>query len=138
MVYFTKMKLEFCCEIQAFEDLHFSNVAKCDFAGVFRQAFIHALTPDSVKAAFAATGVFQFNPGVIPERAMKSSLATSINGSFLLLHPSPVKAIISVMGSRLPTNFDLLPTHAAPGPSCAPPTSPITPSHTRPRSPVMT
>lgn len=36
VVCFTKMKSEFCHEIQAFEDLHFSNVMKRNFARVFR------------------------------------------------------------------------------------------------------
>ena len=51
VVCFAKMKLEFCWEIQAFEDLHFSKVMKSDFTGVFGWAF----TLDTIKAAFAAT-----------------------------------------------------------------------------------
>src|SRR5436190_22945519 len=78
VVCFAKMKSEFRREIQAFEDLHFSKVTKSDFAGVFGWAFLRAFTPDTIKAAFAATGVCPFNPSAIPEKAMKPSLSTSI------------------------------------------------------------
>jgi len=137
VICFAKMKSEFHRKIQDFQDLHFSNVTKHDFAGVFGQAFLHAFIPDSVKGAFTATGIYPFNPGIIPKKAMKLSLSTLIKGSFPLPQPSPVKAIILVMGSHPPTNFDLLPSHAIPGPSCTLPTSPITPSCTCPRSPVI-
>jgi DDE superfamily endonuclease len=136
VVCFAKMKSEFRREIQAFEDLHFSKVTKSDFAGVFGRAFLRAFTPDTIKAAFAATGVFPFNPDIIPEKALKPSLPTSIKGSFPLPQPSPVKAILSVMGSNPPTNFDLSPSHNVPGPSRIIPTSPVTPSR-RPRSPAI-
>jgi hypothetical protein len=63
VVCFAKMKEELCKEIHEFEDLHMAGVGKGDFAGVFRLAFLHAFTPDSVKAAFEATGVHPFNPG---------------------------------------------------------------------------
>ena len=57
VVCFTKMKTEFCLEIQNFERLHMSKFMKGDFAGVFRHAFLHSFTEDTIKAAFAATGV---------------------------------------------------------------------------------
>lgn len=67
VVCFAKMKEEFRKEIHEFEDLHMAGVGKGDFAGVFGQAFLRAFTPESVKAAFEATGAHPFNPGVITE-----------------------------------------------------------------------
>jgi hypothetical protein len=101
-------------------------------------AFLWAFTPDTIKAAFAAAGVCPFNPSVIPDKAMKLSLPTSTKGSFPLPQLSLVKAILSVMGSHPPTDFDLSPSYHVPGPSCIIPRSPITPSCvTWPQSPVI-
>ena len=58
------MKNEFCYEIQKHEDLHFTKVWKKDFAGVFGWAFLRAFTPNTMKAAFAATGLYPYNPNV--------------------------------------------------------------------------
>jgi hypothetical protein len=124
------MKKEFRQEIQAFEDLHMCKVGKGDFAGVFGRAFIRAFDADTVQAAFRATGVYPFNPDIIPDKAMKPSLPTSIRGSFPLPQTSPVRAIIKVMGSHPPTAFDLSPTH---NPQLA-----TEPSHTISETPLVT
>ena len=121
------MKHEFCHKIQQFEDLHLRAVAKANFAGVFGYAFLHAFTPETVKAAFKATGMHPFNPNAITERKMAPSLPTSIKGTFPLPQTSPVWAIIAAMGAHPPTTFDLSPTDA-PGPSQTIHTSPETSS----------
>src|SRR5882762_1569311 len=120
VVCFTRMKNEFHYEIQKFEDLHKSKVTKANFVGVFGCAYLRSFTEDTIKAAFSATGVYPFNPDAISENQTKPSLPTSTKGSFPLLQPSPVRAIIKTMGSRPPTTFELSPTaHLAPtaGPS---------------------
>lgn len=127
VVCFAKMKTEFRHEIHEFENLHRHGVTKSDFAGVFGAAFLRAFTEDAVKAAFAATGVHPFNPDAITEKQMKPSLPTSTKGSFPLPQTSPVRAIISAMGSQPPTAFDLSPsTHSAP-----PTIPPLTPTAQR-------
>jgi len=73
-VCFAKMKNEFQQEIHKFESLHCTGVSKTDFAGVFGHAFLRAFTPDTVRAAFAATGVYPFNPEAISASQMKPSL----------------------------------------------------------------
>ena len=70
---------------------------------------------------------------------MKPSLPTSTKISFPILQPSPVKAIITAMGSHPPTSFELSPTmHTAPiaGPSRNVPTTPSTPTR-RYREPTI-
>jgi hypothetical protein len=67
---------------QTFEDLHMHGIGKADFAGVFGQAFLRLFTEDTVKAAFAATGVYPFNPDAITKEQMKLSLPTSTKASF--------------------------------------------------------
>jgi hypothetical protein len=114
VVCFTKMKTEFHWEIREFEELHKSKLSKGDFTGVFGGAFLRAFTKEAVEAAFRATGIFPFNPDVIPEKAMKPSLPTSTKGSFPLLQPSPVHAIIAAFNSHPPTAFDVdVNTHMA-------------------------
>jgi hypothetical protein len=66
VICFAKMKTEFRHKIQAFEDLHGGNsIKKGDFAGIFGQVFNQAFNPETVKAAFKATGVWPFNPDAI-------------------------------------------------------------------------
>ena len=86
-------------------------MGKKDFAGVFGQAYLQAFTPETIKAAFAATGLHPFNPNAITEKQMKPSLPTSTESSFPLPQPSPVQAIIAAMGSQPPTAFNLSPSH---------------------------
>jgi DDE superfamily endonuclease len=139
VVCFAKMKNEFRSEIQKFEALHRCSVGKGDFVGVFGRAFLRSFTEDAVKAAFAATGVYPFNPDAISDGQMKPSLPTSTKTSFPILQPSPVKAIITAMGSHPPTSFELSPTtHTAPiaGPSRNAPATPSTPTR-RYREPTI-
>lgn len=69
VVCFAKMKNKLKKSIADFEEENQRDVGKNDFAFVFGRAFNLAFTPVTVKAAFAATGIFPFNPGVIrPEQ----------------------------------------------------------------------
>jgi hypothetical protein len=111
VVCFAKMKSEFHKEIHVFEDLHMTNVSKKDFAGVFGRAYLRAFTLETIKAAFAATGLYPFNPDAITEKQMKPSLPTSTESTFPLPQPSPVCAIIAAMGSRPPTQLETSPSH---------------------------
>src|SRR4051794_38543097 len=88
VVCFAKMKAEFRQEIQAYKNLHRDKVTKNALAGVFGRAFLRSFTPDTVKAAFVATGVHPFNPNAIREEQMKPSLPTSTKTSFLSCSPA--------------------------------------------------
>ncbi|KIJ46240.1 hypothetical protein M422DRAFT_59634 [Sphaerobolus stellatus SS14] len=67
---------------------------------------------DLVKAAFSATGIVPFNPNVISTKKMKLSKRTSVKGTFPLVQPSPVRAVVNhLMLFRL-TQFDRDPEHA--------------------------
>ena len=107
-----------------------TSVGKGDFAGVFGHAFLWSFTPESIKAAFEATGVHPFNPDVITEKQMQPSLPTSTRGSFPLTQPSPVRAILKAMANQPPTSFDISPTLAQPiaSPSHVPLTATPSPS----------
>ena len=118
-----------CCS----RDLHMTGVGKGDFCGVFGRALLWAFTPESVRAAFEATGVHPFNPGIITDKHMQPSLPTSTKGTFPLPQISPVRAILKAMGSHPLTSFrSYAPTHG--GPIQALPASQLspTPSPSRP------
>jgi len=82
VVCFAKMKEEFRKEIHEFEDLHMAGVDKGDFAGVFGRAFLRAFTLECVKAAFEATGVHPFHPGVIMDVSKLSHICFFTWGTF--------------------------------------------------------
>jgi len=77
---------------------------------------------DAVEAAFYATGIFPFDPDIIPEAAMKPSFPFLTRASFPLLQASPIHAIIVAMGAHPPTAFDA--NAGAETPSHAPSTPP--------------
>ena len=136
VVCFAKMKAEFHWEICTFEDSNKYSMSKSDFTGVFGRAFLRAFTKDAVEAAFRATGVFPFNPNVIPEKAMKPSLPTSTKASFPLPQTSPVRAIIAAMGAHPPTAFDIEAGADTPHPALS---TPLTShrTHNRPADPTL-
>ena len=48
-------------------------VFKASWAGLFRQAWEQAVTPQNIKSGFRACGIMPFNPNAIPEKAFKPS-----------------------------------------------------------------
>ncbi|KIJ43156.1 hypothetical protein M422DRAFT_60339 [Sphaerobolus stellatus SS14] len=71
------------------------QVGKGDFVFVFSSAFLKAAQVDLVKAAFSTTGIVPFNPNVISTEKMKPSKRTSVKGTFPLVQPSPVRAVVN-------------------------------------------
>jgi len=131
VVCFAKMKFEMKKSVADFEDKNQRVVDKPDFLLVFGRAFNRAFTVEAVKAAFSATGVYPFNPGIIRPEQMKPAEATSVTGSFALTQTSPVQAIIQSFRAYHPTAFDLSPSNAIPlqpiASSSHIPTAPSTP-----------
>ncbi|KIJ37580.1 hypothetical protein M422DRAFT_211326 [Sphaerobolus stellatus SS14] len=114
VVFFARMKEEFGRAVEKFEEEHNRGVRKADFASVFGSAFLKAAHVDLIKSAFSATGIIPFNPDVVALEKMKPSRATSIKGTFPLVQPSPVRAVIEHLTLYRPTHFDLDPDHARP------------------------
>jgi len=83
-------------EINAFELRTGRAMKKGDFAEVFGKAFLKAFTPETVQAAFRATGIYPFNPDVITEKQMKPSLVTSTKATFPLPRSTPVHRVMAV------------------------------------------
>jgi len=114
VVCFARMKVEMKRSVAQFEDENQCVVGKEDFGLVFGRAFFIAFTIDTVKAAFDATGIFPFNPGVIHPEQLVPAEATSIKGSFTLMQMSPIRAIMTTFRTYQPTLFDKSPSYALP------------------------
>ena len=63
----------FCCSIAIVTDC---TLTKQRFGKIFTEARDKAATPANIKAGFHATGIYPFNPSVIPDRAFAPSLVT--------------------------------------------------------------
>ena len=96
VVCFARMKEAWKEEINAFELRTGRAVRKGDFAEVFGKAFLKAFTPETVQAAFKATGIYPFNPDVITEKQMKPSLVTSTKATFPLPQSTPIRRVMAV------------------------------------------
>ena len=98
VVCFAKMKEIWKEEISAFETLHTRGVNKEDFCFVWGKAFLRAFTPETVKAAFSATGIHPYSANVITPEQMRPSESTSTKASFPLPQSSPVRAVMAALG----------------------------------------
>ena len=120
VVCFARMKDIWKEEINNFEGLHLRGVDKEDFCEVFGKAYLHAFTPETIKAAFAATGIHPFNPEIITPAQMQPSQPTSTKAGFPLPQASPVRAVMAAFGGYAFTHQSLRPDSSpttTPGPS---------------------
>ena len=126
VVCFTKMKDKWKKEITAHEETMLKPVGKPDFLGVFGRAYNAAFTHDTVKAALKITGVVPFNRNAILEDQMKSSITTSVKGSFPLPQPEVVHTVMAAIDKNPPTSFSISPTthRVASGSENIPPETP--------------
>jgi hypothetical protein len=123
VVCFARMKEIWKAEISTFEQSHGRGVNKEDFVEVFGKAYLKAFTPETVKAAFSATGIFPFDRTVITEEQMKPSETTSTKGGFPLPQPSPVRAVLEAYNTYWSaTSTAAIEAHA-------PSSTPSTPTH---------
>ena len=134
VVCFAKMKEAWKQEIVTFEEEKMRKVSKSEFTFLWS----HAFTPDTILAAFRATGVHPFSRETITEEQMKPSVTTSIKGSFPLPQPSPVRAVIASFDANPPTALATSPsTHTQHCPTETPDDeNPVTPSR-RKRGPEI-
>lgn len=92
--------------------------AKMKEAFLWSRAYKSAFTPETISAAFRATGVHPFSRETITEAQMKPSVTTSIKGCFPLPQPSPVRAVMASFNANPPTAFAVSPsTHTRHRPS---------------------
>lgn len=52
-----------------------NSISKSTWSGLFKSAYVAALTQENIKHGFQACGVFPFNPEIIPSSAFAPSIA---------------------------------------------------------------
>ena len=96
MVCFAKLKKELPDKICDWNDQHQRGIQKWDFVGVFGQAYLRAFTPELVKAAWKAVGIYPYNPDIIPlEKLAPSEASTTLLTAASAVHSAPVRKIMS-------------------------------------------
>ena len=65
------------------------------FLRAFGPAFLEAFTPETVKTAFSATGIYPFRRGVVSPEQMGPSEALTTNPSVPGILATPVRKVIS-------------------------------------------
>lgn len=115
VVCFAKMKKVWKEEVEKHETATMENVTKEHFVKVFGTAYLRAFDPETVKAAFRATGIHPYNPDVITPEQMKPSAPFSILGGMPGPQPSPVRAVMAAFREYEPTTCELTQnTHESP------------------------
>jgi len=77
------------------------EVTKETFLKIYGEAHIKTLTPELVRKAFEKTGVFPFNPDIIPQEMMAPSKETSLEGPLPLAASSPIRIAAKSLRSLL-------------------------------------
>ncbi|KAG8740891.1 hypothetical protein FRC10_003779 [Ceratobasidium sp. 414] len=82
--------------LQGLDDSTGFSITKDIFLTPFSQAYVETFTTNTIKSAFSATGIYPFNPNMIPAVAMAPSLPTSTRSSLPIELPDAVAAIASL------------------------------------------
>jgi len=95
VVCFAQLKQKHAQKIREFkENNNLALTHKC-FLRTFGPAFIEAFTPETVRAAFSATGIYPFSRGVVPPEKMGPSEALSTNPPIPGVLATPVRKVVS-------------------------------------------
>lgn len=108
VVIFSVLKRYWSEERDRWEREKGERVSKQNFLAIYGRAHIRALTADTIRAAFRATGVWPFNPEVISAELMAPSKETSCEAHLPVIPPTPVRTVSkllrAVISSRTETN----------------------------------
>jgi hypothetical protein len=99
VVVFGPLKEYWSQELDTFQSQTKQKITKANFISVYLQAHQRALTPEVIRTAFRVTEVWPFNPNVIMSDKMAPSLETSAVRHLPIPQPSPIQALVSVMGT---------------------------------------
>jgi hypothetical protein len=105
---FAHLKDVYKRQVKRFEEMRPGvTVGPGEFAEVFGGAWLKAMTANLVKSGWKATGLIPYNEGAITASQMRPSEATSIQGSFPQVLPSPVLRVVRVLRDVVPLDFDV-------------------------------
>ncbi|KIK82136.1 hypothetical protein PAXRUDRAFT_154461, partial [Paxillus rubicundulus Ve08.2h10] len=97
VVIFGPLKKSWSEEQDQFKSSMGQWVTKQTFISVYGKAHQKVLTPELIRTAFAATGVWPFNPDIVMKEMMAPSLETSSQGCLPLPVPGPVRAVTALI-----------------------------------------
>ena len=96
VVCFAKLKRELAEEIRSWNESRQQGIRKRDFSGVFGRAYLRAFTPELVKSAWEAVGIYPYNPDIIPlDKLAPSETSTIQLTAASAIHSTPVRKIMS-------------------------------------------
>jgi hypothetical protein len=93
------------------------KVSKQNFLSIYGAAHVRTLTPTNIRAAFAKTGVWPFNPNVITPAMMAPSRDTSEKAAMPLKQPTPIRIVADIFDNiarRQPSKAQLLSSSGLP------------------------
>lgn len=97
VVIFGPLKKYWQQERDAAEREQGQRVSKSNFLSVYARAHIRALTTENIKAAFRKTGVYPFDPSVIPEEMLAPARETSTKHHSIVPLKTPVRVLANAI-----------------------------------------
>jgi hypothetical protein len=73
------------------------RVSKTNFLSVYARAHVRALTPENIQSAFRKTGVYPFDPSVIPEEKLAPAQETSTKHHPIVPLKTPVRVLANAI-----------------------------------------
>ena len=117
VVCFARLKEKHAEKIREFKDNNDVTLTHKFFLRTFGPAFLEAFTPETVKTAFSATGIYPFRRGVVLPEQMAPSEALTTNPSASGTLATPVRKVISAFSYyHSPASEDEQPTGKFPLP----------------------
>jgi hypothetical protein len=95
VVCFAQLKAKHAEKIREFKENNNVTLTHKFFLRTFGPAFLEAFTPETVKTAFSATGIYPFRRDVVSPEQMAPSEALTINPSIPGSLATPVRKVIS-------------------------------------------
>jgi hypothetical protein len=95
VVCFAQLKQKHAQKIREFKESNNLTITHKCFLRTFGPAFLEAFTPETVKAAFSATGIYPFKRDVVSPENMAPSEALSTNPPISGALATPVRMVIS-------------------------------------------
>lgn len=80
------------------------KISKQNFLAIYGRAHLCVMSSDNIHAAFRATGVWPFNPGVVTEEMMAPSKETSCEGSLPIVPATPIWIVAKLLRGLLVLN----------------------------------
>ncbi|KAJ3558517.1 hypothetical protein NM688_g878 [Phlebia brevispora] len=107
---FSVLKRAWTRERDNWERTKHEKVSKQNFLAILGLAWVDALTPGNIKAAFRKTSVWPYDPSKITPDMLAPSRETAYRGSLPLAPPTPIRILADAFGQLSPLKQGAHPT----------------------------